>query len=119
MTKGEENVISVINDGLRSGTTAIPGADGGKFPAVRSVTQYLDAFGVMIAERIKNQFRPLFDPAVETLSPEILAVNENIKKNAGRERQRSGWPRSIPTSRGKLSEDGRRNISTLPCALPI
>ena len=83
MTKGEENVISVMNDGLRTGAIAIPGAGGGKFPAVRSVTQYLDAFGVMIAERIKNQFRPLFDPAVEALSPEILAVNENIKRNAG------------------------------------
>ncbi len=83
VTKGEENVISVMNDGLKSGAIAIPGSNGGKFPAVRSVTQYLDAFGVMIAERIKNQFRPLFDPAVEALSPEILAVNENIKKNAG------------------------------------
>lgn len=83
VTKGEENVISVMNDGLKSGAIAIPGTNGNKFPAVRSVTQYLDSFGVMIAERIKNQFRPLFDPAVETLSPEILAVNENIKKNAG------------------------------------
>lgn len=83
VTKGEENVISVMNDGLKSGAIAIPGTNRNKFPAVRSVTQYLDAFGVMIAERIKNQFQPLFDPAVETLSPEILAVNENIKKNAG------------------------------------
>ena len=72
-----------MNDVLKSGAIAIPGSNGDKFPAVRSVTQYLDAFGVMIAERIKNQFRPLFDPAVEALSPEILAVNENIKKNAG------------------------------------
>lgn len=83
MTEGEKNIISVANDGLASGAISIPGACGGKFPAVRSVTQYLDQFGVMIAERIKNQFRPLFDPAVEALSPEILAVNENIKKNAG------------------------------------
>jgi superfamily II DNA or RNA helicase len=53
------------------------------FPAVRSVTQYLNAFGVQIAERIKGQFNPLFDPATEALSPEVLAVNEYIKENAG------------------------------------
>ena len=83
ITKGEENIISVMNDGLKSGAIAIPGSDGKGFPDVRSVTQYLNAFGVMIAERIKGQFQPLFDPAAETLSPEVLAVNENIKENAG------------------------------------
>ena len=83
MTEGEKNIISAVEDGLKSGAIAIPGSDGNGFPAVRSVTQYLDTFGVMIAERIKNQFQPLFDPAAEALSPEILAVNENIRKNAG------------------------------------
>lgn len=63
--------------------SAIPGSNGSRFPDVHSVAQYLNTFGVMIAERIKSQFQPLFDPAAEALSPEILAVNETIKKNAG------------------------------------
>ena len=83
MTEDEKNVIAVVNDGLKSGAISIPGSDGKQFPAVRSVTQYLNTFGIMIAERIKNQFQPLFDPATERLSPEILAVNEHIQKNAG------------------------------------
>ncbi len=83
MSKDEKNIIAVVNDGLKSEAIAIPGDTGSSFPAVRSVTQYLNAFGVMIAERIKNQFQPLFDPATEVLSPEILAVNEHIKANAG------------------------------------
>ena len=83
LSKDEENVISVVNDGLQSGVITIPGSSTVQFPAVRSVTQYLNTFGVMIAQRIKNQFNPLFDPATESVSPEILAVNEYIKTEAG------------------------------------
>lgn len=83
LSKDEENVISVVNDGLRSGAISIPGAAAKEFPALQSVTQYLNTFGVMIAERIKSQFNPLFDPATESLSPEILAVNDHIKQHAG------------------------------------
>lgn len=83
LTENEKNIISVVNNGLKSGAISIPNSTGKTFPEVRSVTQYLNTFGVLIAERIKNQFHPLFDPATETLSPEILAVNENIKKNTG------------------------------------
>ena len=83
LSKDEENVIAVVNDGLKSGAIKIPCSNSNKFPAVQSVTQYLNTFGVMIAERIKNQFNPLFDPATEALSSEILAINEYIKKTAG------------------------------------
>jgi len=83
MSSEEKNIISVINDGLHSGSISIPGATATKFPDVHGVTQYLNAFGVQIAERIKNQFNPLFDPATEALSSEVLAVNEYIKENAG------------------------------------
>ena len=83
LTENEKNVIEVVNEGLRSGAISIPNSNGKIFPEVHSVTQYLNTFGVLIAERIKNQFQPLFDPATETLSPEILAVNENIKNNVG------------------------------------
>ena len=83
LTENEKNIIKVVNEGLRSGTISIPNSTGKEFPEVRSVTQYLNTFGVLIAERIKNQFQPLFDPATEALSTEILAVNENIQKNTG------------------------------------
>ena len=83
LTANEKNIISVVNEGLKSGKISIPNSTGKAFPEVHSVTQYLNTFGVLIAERIKNQFQPLFDPAAETLSPEILAVNDNIKKNVG------------------------------------
>jgi len=79
----EKNIIDVINNGLKSGAISIPGADGSEFPGIHSVTQYLNKFGVMIAENIQNRFQPVFDPATETLSPEILAVNANIMKKTG------------------------------------
>lgn len=85
VSEGEKNVISVVNDGLKSGAISISGSDtaGNGFPAIRSVTQYLNTFGIRIAQRIKNQFRPLFDPAMERLSPEILSANRHIREKAG------------------------------------
>ena len=83
MTSDEQNIVSVVNDGLRNGNISIPGAGDADFPNIFGVTGYLNTFGVQIAERIKGQFNPLFDPAAESLSPEVLAVNEYIKENAG------------------------------------
>lgn len=67
LTENEKNIIKVVNEGLRSGAISIPNSKGKEFPEVRSVTQYLNTFGVLIAERIKNQFQPLFDPATVPL----------------------------------------------------
>ena len=36
-----------------------------------------------VAKRIRGQFQPLFNPAGEPLSPEILAVNDYIRAHAG------------------------------------
>ena len=36
-----------------------------------------------MAERIKKLFVPLFDPATESLSPEVLAINQYIEDHAG------------------------------------
>lgn len=83
LTANEKNIIRIVNDGLKSGSISIPNSNRKPFPDIHSVTQYLNTFGVLIAERIKNQFQPLFDPATEKVSPEILAVNENIKNNVG------------------------------------
>ena len=74
----DSNIISVVEDGLKSGAISIPGTviDPDGFDGVENVTDYLNTFGVTVAERIRGQFQPLFDPASEPLSPEILAVND-------------------------------------------
>ena len=81
----DANIISVVEDGLKSGAISIPGTvsapDG--FDGVENVTGYLNTFGVTVAERIRKQFQPLFDPASDPLSPEILAVNDYIRAHAG------------------------------------
>lgn len=81
----DANIISVVEDGLKSGAISIPGTvtDPDGFDGVENVTGYLNAFGVTVAERIRRQFQPLFDPASEPLSPEILAVNDYIRAHAG------------------------------------
>ena len=81
----DANIVSVLEDGLKNGVIRIPGAvkDADGFDAVNNVTDYLNTFGVIVAERIRNQFEPLFDPAAEPLSPEILAINDYIQKHAG------------------------------------
>ena len=70
---------------MKTGAIHIPGTvqDPHGFDDVHSVTSYLSAFGVTVAERIRNQFRPLFDPAAEQLSPEILRINDYIRTHAG------------------------------------
>lgn len=81
----DSNIISVVEDGLATGAIAIPGTvkDPDGFAGVENVTGYLNTFGVTVAERIRKQFEPLFDPASEPLSPEILAVNDYIRQHAG------------------------------------
>ena len=83
--QGDANIISVVEDGLKSGAIRIPGAvkDPNGFDSVDNVTGYLNTFGVTVAERIRNQFEPLFDPAAEPLSPDILTINDYIREHAG------------------------------------
>ena len=68
------------------GSIAIPGAAPGQpdgFDDVESVISYLAAFGPTVAQRIRSQFQPLFDPAAEPLSEEVLTVNDTIMAKAG------------------------------------
>ncbi|GHU93079.1 hypothetical protein FACS1894208_01850 [Clostridia bacterium] len=77
----DKPLIDIINDGLQSGKISIPGAQASdNFDDVITVSQYLKRFGVTVANRIKNLFQPLFDPATDTLSPELLTVNEFFKR---------------------------------------
>src|SRR5699024_5980208 len=81
----DENIISVVEDGFKSGAISIPGtvSDPNGFDGVENVTGYLNTFGVTVAKRIRGQFQPLFDPASEPLSPEILAINDYIRSHTG------------------------------------
>lgn len=82
----DQNVTDILEQGLKDGRITIPGAamdaaDG--FAEVNSVTSYLNTFGVTVADRIRSQFVPKFDPASEPLSEEILEVNDYIHEKAG------------------------------------
>lgn len=82
----DRNVTDILEQGLKDGRITIPGAipdaaDG--FAEVNSVTSYLNTFGVTVADRIRSQFVPKFDPASEPLSEEILEVNDYIHEKAG------------------------------------
>lgn len=81
----DKNIVAVLEDGLRSGAIVIPGSTPGLSPLdeLKSVTGYLNTFGVTVAERIKKLFVPLFDPAKEPLSPEVLAINQYVRDHAG------------------------------------
>lgn len=83
--QGDKNIAAVLEDGLKSGAISIPGAVPGPSPldGLRSVTDYLNTFGVTVAERIKGLFTPLFDPAKEPLSQEVLEINRYIQDHAG------------------------------------
>ena len=82
----DRNVTDILEQGLKDRHITIPGAvpdaaDG--FEEVNSVTSYLNTFGVTVADRIRSQFVPKFDPASEPLSEEILEVNDYIHEKAG------------------------------------
>ncbi len=82
----DANVVQVLEDGLKSGKIAIPGVDPATpdgFEKVDTVTSYLNTVGVTVADRIRNQFTPLFDPATEPLSEEALAINGYVQEKAG------------------------------------
>lgn len=82
----DKNVVEVLEEGLKTGDIQIPSAVPGfsdGFEEVNNVTEYLNTFGVTVADRIRNQFMPLFDPASEPLSDEVLAINDFITQHAG------------------------------------
>ncbi len=85
-TQKDQNLIEVLEEGLKTGAIVIPGAtpeNSAAFERVSTLSQYLHEFGVTIADQIKSQFYPLFDPEAEPLSQEVLEVNENIRQNCG------------------------------------
>lgn len=84
VSREEKEVEAVINEGLKTGAIAIPNAAAGAdFREVNTVSQYLNKFGVTIADRIKNSFHPMFDPAHEDICKSLKEINANLKQNVG------------------------------------
>lgn len=85
LKKGETQIAKVLTDGLESGEICIPNAkrDDAAFRDIETFTQYLNAFGKDIAKKIQATFKPVFNPAEESICPELNEVNEYIRQNTG------------------------------------
>ena len=85
-TPEDQNIADVVTSGLKSGEIRIPGTQDGQTDAFREiggVASYLNAFGSVIAARIRGQFDPLYDPATEPLSEAVLELNRYVEQTAG------------------------------------
>lgn len=85
-TPEDQNIADVVTSGLKSGAIRIPGTQDGQTDAFREiggVASYLNAFGSVIAARIRGQFDPLYDPATEPLSEAVLELNRYVEQTAG------------------------------------
>ena len=86
ISEDEKEVAEVLEDGLKTGKISIPGTQKGNLSVFKNIgtfTQYLHEFGAMIADRIKKCFPPRFNPAEETVAPEITEVNDCVRAHAG------------------------------------
>lgn len=80
----EQDIESVVNDGLKMGIIAIPNSvPVNELGKVSTVSQYLNRYGTTIATRIRDSFSPLFDPETEQICDRLKRLNGYIKKNAG------------------------------------
>ena len=80
----EKEIEQIVNDGLKTGQISIPNAvNGSGFENIETVSQYLNKYGITIANRIRESFNPLFDPASEYICERLKRINGNLKKNVG------------------------------------
>lgn len=80
----EKDMEAIVNKGLKTGAIKIPNAITGKgFKNISTVSQYLNQYGITIANRIRESFNPLFDPATEDICERIKRINGYLKKNVG------------------------------------
>ena len=80
----EKEIEDIVNQGLKTGRISIPGAvKNSGFENIGTVSQYLNKYGITIANRIRESFNPLFDPSRETICDRIKRINGNLKKNVG------------------------------------
>ena len=80
----EKELEDIVNNGLKTGRISIPGAvSKSGFENIETVSQYLNRYGITVANRIRNAFHPLFDPAAEQICDRLKRINGYLKKNAG------------------------------------
>ncbi len=80
----EKAMENIINNGLKQGLISIPNSvPGSGFEDIKTVSQYLNKYGITIANRIRESFNPLFDPSAEDICDELKRINGNLKKNVG------------------------------------
>ena len=80
----EKEMEDVVNFGLKQGKISIPGAvKNSGFENIATVSQYLNKYGITIANRIRQSFNPLFDPVAESICDQLKRINGNLKKNVG------------------------------------
>lgn len=80
----DKTLAKIVEDGLENGSISIPGATSrnkGSFKEIDGVMDYLEAFGVLIAEKIKSSFKPLYDPSEENVSSKILEADNYLFAN--------------------------------------
>lgn len=80
----EKEMEDVVNFGLKQGKISIPGAvKNSDFENIVTVSQYLNKYGITIANRIRQSFNPWFDPVAESICDQLNRINGNLKKNVG------------------------------------
>ena len=84
VSNDEKEIENIVNEGLRTGQISIPKANNkSNMDDITSVSKYLNRYGVTIAQKIKDSFNPLFDPAKEDICDKLKEINANIKRNVG------------------------------------
>lgn len=84
LDEDDKALAKIVEDGLVNGHIAIPGATPqhrGYFREIGGVMDYLEAFGVLIAEKIKSSFQPLYDPSAEDVCDKILSADNYLYSN--------------------------------------
>ena len=82
----ETELIEVLEDGLKAKRIVIPGTSDSaqhSIGTLHTFTQYLQEFGTMVADRIKDCFPPRYNPAEEPVCPELSEVNRFVMEHAG------------------------------------
>lgn len=83
MIRDDEEIGKIVEEGIKAGHIKIPGSEAkhkGAFENINGVTEYLKNFATQIAEKIKVSFKPLFDPATDTVSPYIEEIEKKLKQ---------------------------------------
>lgn len=86
VSANEAELVAVLEDGLKERRIAIPGTTNTTqhdIGQLHTFTGYLQEFGTMIADRIKECFPPRYNPAEEPICQALSEVNQFVIDHAG------------------------------------